>query len=70
MSIAEIRKLSMREKFQIMEALWEDMRPEIDQADIPDEHKRILDECHARVAAGEEKFLDLSTAKQQIGIKW
>jgi hypothetical protein len=69
MSIAEIRKLPMREKFQIMEALWEDMRPEIDLADTPDEHKRILDECHARVAAGEEKLLDWEQVRNTWGKK-
>ncbi len=67
MSITEIKKLPMREKFQIMEALWEDMRPEIEKADIPADHKRILDECEARVAVGEEKFYDFEEAKQMIG---
>jgi hypothetical protein len=69
MNIAEIRKLPMREKFQIMEALWEDMRDRVENSDIPDDHKRILDECLARVAAGDEKLIDLDEAKKMIGVR-
>jgi hypothetical protein len=67
MSIAEIRKLPIREKFQILEALWEDMREEAEEADIPDSHKKILDDCEARVLAGEERFYSLEEARNVIG---
>lgn len=67
MSLAEIRKLPIREKFQILEALWEDMRDEIEDADIPESHKKILDDCEARVLAGEEKFYSLEEARNMIG---
>lgn len=67
MSIAEIKKLPSREKYQIMEALWEEMRPEIEEAEIPKDHKAILDECHARVVAGEETLVDWEIAKNLFG---
>jgi hypothetical protein len=67
MSLAEIRKLPIREKFQILEALWEDMREEAEEADIPDSHKKILDDCEARVLAGEERFYSLEEARNVIG---
>lgn len=67
MSIAEIKKLPIREKFQIMEALWDEMRPEIEAADIPEAHKAILDDCHARVASGQEALVDWSIAKNRFG---
>ena len=67
MSITEIRKLPIREKFQILEALWEDMREEIEDADIPESHKKILDDCQARVERGEEKMIDWAIAKNMIG---
>lgn len=67
MSITEIRKLPIREKFQILEALWEDMREEVEEADLPADHKRILDECDARMCAGEEKFYSLEEARKMIG---
>ncbi len=67
MSIAEIRKLPIREKFQILEALWEDMREEVEKQDIPDSHKKVLDDCRARVERGEEKLIDWEIAKNMIG---
>jgi F420-0:gamma-glutamyl ligase len=67
MSITEIKKLPIREKFQILEALWEDMREEIEDTDIPESHKKILDDCEARVLAGEEKFYSLEEARNMIG---
>ncbi len=67
MSIAEIKKLPIREKFQIMEALWDEMRPEIEAAEISESHKVILDDCHARVAAGQEALVDWSIAKNRFG---
>ena len=67
MSIAEIRKLPIREKFQILEALWEDMRDEMEDTDIPESHKKILDDCRARVERGEEKLIDWEIAKNMIG---
>jgi hypothetical protein len=63
MSITEIKKLPLREKFQILEALWED----IEDADIPESHKKILDACETRVLAGEEKFYSLEEARTMIG---
>jgi putative addiction module component (TIGR02574 family) len=69
MSITEIRKLPIREKFQILEALWEDMLPEIEQADIPESHKKLLDERRARVESGEEKLLDWDVVKDSYGRK-
>jgi hypothetical protein len=67
MIIAEIRKLPIREKFQILEALWEDLREEVERQDIPETHKKILDDCEARVLAGEERFYSLEEARNVIG---
>lgn len=69
MSIAEITKLSKREKLQIMEVLWDDMRSTIDQAetDIPMNHKEILDSRKERVQNGEAKLLDWDEVKETVG---
>ncbi|MBG7608457.1 MAG: addiction module protein [Verrucomicrobia bacterium] len=69
MSITEIRKLPLHEKFQIMEALWEDLRPEIEKTDIPEHHKKLLDERRARVKSGEERLLDWDAVKNSYGHK-
>jgi len=69
MSITEIKKLPLREKFQIMEALWEDMREEVGEAGIPETHKKLLDERRARVENGEEKLLEWDEVKNSYGRK-
>jgi putative addiction module component (TIGR02574 family) len=67
MNLAEIAKLTDREKFQLMEALWEDMRKKADTAEIPPEHLELLEARWARVEAGESKLLDWDEVKDSIG---
>jgi len=67
MSITEISNLSMREKFQIMEFLWADMRTNIESAAIPKEHQDILDSRRARVGNGEVSLLNWDRVKSSIG---
>jgi hypothetical protein len=67
MSITEITHLPMREKFQIMELLWEDMRSSVDEAGTPKGHQDLLDSRRARVENGEVSVLDWNQVKSSIG---
>ncbi len=67
MSIAEIKQLPMREKFQIMETLWEEMRVVADKADVPESHRRTLDARRAAVESGESSLLSWDKVKDSIG---
>ena len=67
MNIAEIKKLPMREKFQIMEALWDEMRVVADKADVPESHRLILDERREAVESGSSSLLDWDEVKDNIG---
>jgi len=67
MTVADIAKLSLREKLQIMEAIWEDLRGRVNSMDVPDEHRRILDERRARIASGEAKLLEWDQVKHSLG---
>ena len=67
MTVADIAKLSLREKLQIMEAIWEDLRGRVNAMDVPDEHRRILDERSARIASGEAKRLEWDQVKHSLG---
>jgi|TARA_B110000908_G_scaffold140961_1_gene168364 hypothetical protein len=67
MSIAEIKQLPMREKFQIMETLWEEMRTIADNANAPEDHRRILDARREGVGSGKEKLLKWDEVKDSIG---
>jgi putative addiction module component (TIGR02574 family) len=44
----EVRKLSVAEKIQLAESLWDEVTAQPDDLPVPDAHKRLLD---ARLAA-------------------
>ena len=52
MSTADVSQLPLREKLQIMEVIWEDLRARADRAGISQEQKDLLDARRARVASG------------------
>jgi len=67
MSLAELTMLSLKEKLQIMEAIWLDLRQHVETLDIPSDHLRILEERSARVAEGSSILLDWDEVKHSIG---
>lgn len=67
MSVTEISKLPLREKFQIMEAIWAELSERAERFEIPPEHLKLLDERRARVESGETPLHDWDTVKHQIG---
>jgi putative addiction module component (TIGR02574 family) len=67
MSIAEIHQLPIEEKFQIMEALWDDLRERFERMEMPQAQKTLLDERRERVQNGAAKLLDWDTVKSTIG---
>ena len=67
MTVADISKLSLREKLQVMEAIWEDLRGRVDVIDVPEEHRQILDDRRARVESGESMVLPWDRVKHSFG---
>lgn len=67
MSVTEISKLPLREKFQIMEAIWADLSEQAERFEIPPEHLKLLDARRARVESGETTLHDWDDAKLLIG---
>lgn len=67
MTVEDIAKLSLREKLQVMEAIWEDLRGHVDTMEVPEEHRRILNERRARIESGEAKLLDWDQVKHSLG---
>ena len=65
-ALNEIRQMSLHEKLQVMEALWEDIAREEDQVEVPQWHKDLLDERETLVREGKAQFVDWETAKKQI----
>ena len=67
MNTLELSQFSLREKFQIMQSIWEDLRSTVDRYEVPQSHMDILDERRRRADCGESKILDWDHVKHTIG---
>ena len=61
-----LNEMSLPEKLQVMEALWEDLSRNSDALDSPAWHEAVLEERERRIGAGEAQFSDWDTAKADI----
>ena len=59
-------KMSVEEKLDLMEVLWEDLSRTPDEIPSPAWHKEVLDECLRRAESGEEKFLNFEDVKKDL----
>jgi putative addiction module component (TIGR02574 family) len=62
----QIDQLSLEEKLEIMEALWQDLRRNTDQLPVPQWHKDLLDKREQMIETGESNFADWESAKKRI----
>ena len=67
MSIAEVRSLPLREKFQILEAIWDDLSSRIDEMAVSPGVRDLLDERIERVRSGSAEVHDWDAVKFSIG---
>lgn len=67
MSIAEIRGLPLREKLQIFEAIWNDLRERVDQSAVKPELRELLDARIERVRNGSVEVHEWDSVKYSIG---
>lgn len=58
--------LTVSEKLQLMEALWEDLTRNADALESPVWHREVLEERERRIASGEAHFSDWEQAKADI----
>jgi putative addiction module component (TIGR02574 family) len=65
-SQAEIRKLPLPEKLELLEAVWSELSSEPDNIAVPQWHKDILDERQRGLEQGSMKVMDWELAKEQI----
>jgi len=61
-----IDKLTIEEKLQTMEALWDDLCQHQETLPVHDWQKEILDERERIVERGESKFSDWEETKKRI----
>ncbi len=67
MNTLELSQFTLREKFQIMQSIWEELRGSVDRFEVPQSHKDILDERRRRVEGGDSKILEWDQVKHTIG---
>ena len=58
--------MTVTEKLQLMETLWDDLRRNADSLESPVWHREVLEERERRIASGESKFIDWDEAKSDI----
>ena len=59
-------QMTLPEKLQLMEALWDDLTRKRDDLPSPEWHGDVLAECDRRAQSGEETFSDWEAAKADI----
>jgi putative addiction module component (TIGR02574 family) len=67
MSIAELRKLPLREKFQILEVIWDDLSARMEEMAVSPAVRELLDSRLERIANGSSKVHDWDSVKFSIG---
>lgn len=64
--ILPLDEMSIEEKLQTMEALWEDLSVDPTKIESPAWHEEELRERERKIASGEAKFIDWEAAKADI----
>lgn len=59
-------RMSLPEKLELMEALWDNLTRRPDELSSPAWHEEVLEECRQKAESKEEQFTDWETAKLQI----
>ena len=59
-------QMTVQEKLQVMETLWEDLTRTPDSFDSPEWHRDVLDERRRQAATGHAAFTDWEKAKEAI----
>ena len=61
-----LKDMTLQEKLEAMEALWQDLAGGAEPVESPDWHKETLDGRRQRVAEGQAHFADWETAKSAV----
>ncbi len=61
-----LNEMTVPEKLQVMEALWEDLSRRADAFESPEWHRDVLEDRERRIASGEASFTDWEQAKADI----
>ena len=63
---AEIERMSVTERLQAMDQLWDSLNRCADEIPSPDWHQDVLADRKARAQSGEAKFLTLAELRSRL----
>ena len=61
-----LEKMSIEEKIQAMESIWDYLCNKVESIASPSWHKEVLDEREEGIKRGDDKFVDWDTARKNI----
>ncbi len=61
-----LESMSIEEKIQTMESIWEDLCTKADNVPSPPWHEKILNNREEGLKRGKDQFVDWETAKKNI----
>lgn len=67
MTVEEVRALSLTQKLQIMEILWDDLRHRFESAEVSQQVTDLLDDRRARAENGSSRIMDWDEVKSGFG---
>ncbi len=66
MKTSEIKKMSIIERLQTMEAIWDSLLHEDTEIESPEWHQDVLDERRKIIEAGNAKLISLDELKASL----
>jgi len=67
MTIAEISKMTVLERLQAMEALWDSLKHESAEIKSPEWHEEVLSDRKEKIESGHANFISLDDLKSKHG---
>ena len=64
--MSELHKLSVADKLEVVQTLWDDIAKEQSMVGMPDAHKKILDERMRKISSGAATFKQWSEIQQKF----
>lgn len=61
-----LKEMTIEEKLQVMEAIWDDLSHDADEVPPPAWHGKVLEALEVAIKSGEESFEDWEVAKRRI----
>ena len=61
-----LHEMSLPEKLELFETLWDDLSRQPQQLQSPEWHKDVLEDRRQNVQSGDETFSDWEDAKKEI----